>query len=157
MKADENSAKVGFPPPLVYLGFLLLGFAADRLLALPGLGLSQNLRILLAAAAIGIGAALLVAAIGGFRRAGTPPQPWREVSAFVVNGVYHFTRNPMYLGMAAIHLGLALGFGSIGALAALVLAIIAIRTQVIAREEAYMAARFGADYAAYCRQVRRWL
>lgn len=157
MKTDENSAKVGFPPPFVFIGFLLLGLAADRAFALPGLGLSTNLRILLAAAAVGGGAALLIAALGGFRRANTPPEPWREVSALVVSGVYRFTRNPMYLGMAAVHLGLALGLGSIGGLIGLAFAVVAIQTQVIMREEAYMATRFGADYDRYRQQVRRWL
>ncbi len=156
MAIEENSAKVGFPPPLVFIGFLLLGLAADRFLALPPLGIPLALRIMLAALAIGGGAALLIAALGGFRRAGTPPEPWREVSAFVASGIYRFTRNPMYLGMAAIHLGLALSFGSLGALVGLLPAIFAIQTQVIAREEAYMARRFGSEYAAYRQRVRRW-
>ncbi len=157
MKPDENSAKVIFPPPLVFIGFLLIGTVIDWMAGLTGFGLPQSLRLLLAAAAAGPGIALIFVAVGGFHKAGTPPQPWREVTAFVSTGVYRFTRNPMYLGMAAIHLGLALAIDSVAALFLLPAAIIAIQTQVIAREEAYMTQTFGMPYSDYCKRVRRWL
>lgn len=157
MKTDEESARVGFPPPLVYLGFLLAGISIDRILGLAALGLPVSLRILLAAAFVSPGIALIIMAIGRFRAAGTPPEPWRTVTAFVATGVYRFTRNPMYLGMAAIYLGLALAADSVAALLLLPITISAIQTQVIAREEPYMRKRFGDPYIAYCARVRRWL
>lgn len=157
MKIEDNSAKVRFPPPLVYLGLLLLGFVLDRVAGLAGLGLPMTLRLLLAAAAVAPGIALIIAAVGGFRHAGTPPEPWRTVTALVTNGIYRFTRNPMYLGMAAIHLGIALAADSLGGLAGLPFAILAIQTSVIAREERYMTQSFGAAYIDYRKRVRRWL
>jgi protein-S-isoprenylcysteine O-methyltransferase Ste14 len=157
MKTDQNSAQVGFPPPLVYIGFLLIGAVSDRILNLSGLGLPLSLRLWLAAAFAGPGIALILAAMGLFRAAGTPPEPWREVKAFVATGVYRFTRNPMYLGMAGIYLGLALGLNSIAGLLLLPIVIIVIQTQVIAREEAYMTRSFGTPYAEYRERVRRWL
>jgi protein-S-isoprenylcysteine O-methyltransferase Ste14 len=157
MAIDQNSAKVRFPPPFVYIGFLLIGLVIDRLAGLGGTGASLTLRLWLAAAAIAPGVALVVAAMGGFSKAKTPPEPWREVTALVTGGVYAFTRNPMYLGMAAIYIGLALAADSLGALALMPITIIAIQTQVIAREEAYMAQRFGAAYRDYRSRVRRWL
>ena len=157
MKIEENSAKVSFPPPLVYIGFLLIGLAIDRCAALNGLALPLTLRLLLAAAAIGPGIALILGAMGVFRTAGTPPEPWREVTAIVTTGVYRFTRNPMYLGMAGIYLGLALATDSLAALLLMPVVLFAIQTQVIAREEAYMVMRFGAPYEDYCAHVRRWL
>ena len=54
MKIEEDSAQVRFPPPLVYLGFLLIGFGAERWVALRTLGLDR-------AAGWAIGAALFVA------------------------------------------------------------------------------------------------
>ncbi len=157
MQIDENSAKVRFPPPLVFVGFLLIGIIIDRIAGLSGLWLSSSLRLLLAAAAAGLGIAMILTAVFGFRAAGTPPEPWREVTAFVTSGVYRFTRNPMYLGMAAIYIGLALGISSVAAILLFPVVIIAIRTQVIAREEAYMTRAFGDTYIDYCKRVRRWL
>lgn len=156
MKIDDNSAKVSFPPPLVYIGFLLVGLVIDRILGLTGFGLPMAFRVACAAFFAFTGIALIVAGVGRFRSAGTPPEPWREVTALVTTGVYRFTRNPMYLGMAAIHIGIAFGMDSISALVLLAVVIIVIRTQVIAREEVYMARTFGATYSDYCKRVRRW-
>ena len=63
----------------------------------------------------------------------------------------------MYLGMSLFYLGLALLFDSIIAIVLLPVIIVIIRTQVIAREEHYLAVKFGADYRAYKTRVRRWL
>ena len=157
MKTDDNSAKVGFPPPLVYLGILLIGLVVDRIVGFAGIGLPLPLQFLLAAATVGPGIALILLAIFGFRAAATPSEPWREVTAFVTTSIFRFTRNPMYLGMAGIYTGLALAINSVAALLLLPVVIVVIRTQVIAREEAYMAQRFGMPYIDYCKQVRRWL
>jgi protein-S-isoprenylcysteine O-methyltransferase Ste14 len=63
----------------------------------------------------------------------------------------------MYLGMALIYAGLAIGFDGPIAFALLPLVLIAIQTQVIAREERYLEAKFGDDYRRYKTEVRRWL
>jgi protein-S-isoprenylcysteine O-methyltransferase Ste14 len=156
MNIAEDSAKVRFPPPLVYLGFLLLGFAGDRILALDPLPLSEALRYGLCAGLVIFGAILALSAIKLFRAIDTDEKPWRPTTGLAMVGIYRFTRNPMYLGMAATYLGLALALASIGALILFPLLILAIRTQVIAREERYLDAKFGEEYAAYKAQVRRW-
>jgi len=63
----------------------------------------------------------------------------------------------MYLGMALIYAGLAIGFDGPIAFALLPLVLIVIQTQVIAREERYLEAKFGDDYRHYKAEVRRWL
>ena len=157
MADSPDHAGVRFPPPLVFLGLLLLGFAAERLAGGLGFGLGRIALTILGAGLVLAGLAPIVAAIGGFRRAGTRPEPWEPSSAIVTGGVYRFTRNPMYLGMALIHAGLAVAFDGPLALATLPIAVAIIRTQVIAREERYLEARFGEEYRAYKGRVRRWL
>jgi protein-S-isoprenylcysteine O-methyltransferase Ste14 len=68
-----------------------------------------------------------------------------------------WTGNPMYLGMALIYAGLAIGADGPIAFALLPLVLIVIQTQVIAREERYLEAKFGEDYRRYKANVRRWL
>ena len=63
----------------------------------------------------------------------------------------------MYLGMALIYAGLAVGFDGPLALVLLPVVLIIIRTQVIAREERYLEDKFGDEYRAYKARVRRWL
>ncbi len=156
MKTDADSAKVGFPPPFIYLGLLLIGLAADRAIGW-SLGLPLPARVTTAVILIVPGAGLLLAASGRFRGAGTNVKPWMPTTTVVSAGIYGHSRNPMYIAMALIHAGLAVGFGSPGALVTLPVAILLIRTQVIAREERYLEEKFGDDYRAYKARVRRWL
>lgn len=91
-----------------------------------------------------------------FIRRRTTIIPNRPVSAFVTEGPYRFSRNPMYLALALFHLGIAMASGVIWNVFTFVPAMIAIRIWVIAPEERYMLERFGALYRNYFEQVPRW-
>ena len=145
------------PPPLLFIGTLAAALAVDYGIGGPSLGLASVARAVVAVPLLALGAALIGGALGRFRRAGTPAQPWKPVSALVVAGVYKLTRNPMYLGMLLIYLGIAVALDSVVALAFAVPLVPVVQTGVIAREERYMAGRFGTDYAAYRTRVRRWI
>ena len=99
----------------------------------------------------------LILALGRFRRAGTAVEPWRTSTALVTNGVYRFTRNPMYLAMALLYLGAALAADSVLALVLLPPLLVLVRVGVISREERYLERRFGDEYRRYRSSVRRWL
>lgn len=156
MQVSDDSAQVGFPPPLIYLGTLLLGLASDRLLPWT-IGLDRTARMAATVILVAAGAALLLAASDVFRRYGTEVRPWLPSAALVDGGPYALTRNPMYLGMALVYLGIAIGTASVGILILLLPLVALIQTQVIAREERYLAAKFGQPYRAYRKRVRRWL
>jgi protein-S-isoprenylcysteine O-methyltransferase Ste14 len=153
---DTDSAKVTFPPPLVYVGILLLGLALDRILPW-SINLTEIGRYVGGGLLIVAAVALLLGASGRFRKAGTDVKPWKSTSAIVAEGVYALTRNPMYLGMALFYAGLALVFSSLGAFILLPLVLFIIQTQVIAREERYLEAKFGDEYRNYKTRVRRWI
>ncbi len=103
------------------------------------------------------GMALLVVAGGLFKRADTGLIPFREVNALVTGGVYRFTRNPMYLGMALVLLGCAATVGAATALAVPPVFMAIIQIRYILPEEAMLRELFPEDFPAYCRRVRRWL
>jgi protein-S-isoprenylcysteine O-methyltransferase Ste14 len=154
MKTD--TAGVIAPPPLIFLGGLAIGLAWHFVIGGDAIGLGA-LRITIASLALAIGIVLLVAAVRRFSAADTPPQPWEPTRAIVATGIYRFTRNPMYLGMAAVMLGLGLFADSIAALVMLVPVLLLVDRGVIRREERYLAAKFGAVYNDYRRTTRRWL
>ncbi len=155
--AERDDAGVRFPPPLMFIGFLLAGLAIGAFIDRPGLGLPTAVRVVAGGAILFAALALIGLAGGAFRAAGTRPEPWKPTSAIVASGAYGFTRNPMYLGMAAAYLGLALLCDSLAALALLPVAVWVAQTQVIAKEERYLEAKFGEAYLAYKRRVRRWI
>ena len=155
MNVDADSAKVTFPPPFMYLGMLLAGLAADRILPW-SLNLGDVARYRSGVIFIIAALVFLLSASGRFRRAGTDVKPWKTTSAIVNEGIYAITRNPMYLGMALFYVGLGLAFSSLGVIVLLPVLLAIIQTQVIAREERYLESKFGDEYRNYKTRVRRW-
>ena len=75
----------------------------------------------------------------------------------VISGFYQYSRNPMYLGMLSILLGIALLLGSLSPLLGLPLFMLLITTQQIIPEEMILTNKFGQEYLDYKHRVRRWL
>lgn len=155
---EDDSAQVNFPPPFVYLGFLLTGLLLDRLSSrTPDFVPVSDWVTAIGIIALLAGILTMLAGTSRFRKLGNNLEPWKHANQIVSSGIYRYTRNPMYLGMALAYLGLALLFGSSWALLLWPVAILVIRTQVIAREERYLAKKFGDEYLDYKARVRRWL
>ncbi len=90
-------------------------------------------------------------------RAGTNVNPHRPTVAIVSGGPYVYTRNPMYLSLCLLHLGIALLINGLAPLLLLAPLALTLNFGVIKREERYLAAKFGESYLSYQRSVRRWL
>ena len=149
-----DSAGVPLPPPLIYLTAYGAAVAADILLPLPAPGgWAGPAGALLAIA----GFLPLAWALLRFARAHVNPLPTRAVDTLVIAGPYRYTRNPMYLGMLLLYLGVALLTRLTWALLLAPVVVLLVNRIVIAREEAYLTRRFGAEYGAYRSTVRRWL
>jgi protein-S-isoprenylcysteine O-methyltransferase Ste14 len=157
--ADDgrDGAAVRLPPPLVYLFALLVGAALHAWVLPLRFDLSLAPRIGVAASAAGLGVAMMAAAMGLFRRTGQDPKPWKHTPELICTGIYRITRNPMYVGMALLQVGIGIGFanGWILVLVPVVLAIV--HTTAIRHEEAYLQREFGDAYREYRSSVRRWL
>ncbi|MBT5413314.1 MAG: DUF1295 domain-containing protein [Rhodospirillaceae bacterium] len=155
--ADGRSDTAGgiAPPPLIYLAFLLAGVGLDRLRP-AGLGLGAAGDWVGGALALA-GLALIAACALGFRKAGTAIEPYRPTTALVTTGLYAYSRNPIYVALTAVYLGLALIDDNAWALALVLPALAVMARGVILREERYLGGKFGADYRAYRARVRRWL
>jgi protein-S-isoprenylcysteine O-methyltransferase Ste14 len=156
MSNDDNPGVIA-PPPLIFLGVLALALMVDFLVLPLRTGLPTGSRGAAAVLLVGCAGAFIVTALRGFRRAGTNPEPWRPSTAIVTTGVYRFTRNPMYVGMALAYVGLAMALDSGIALILFVPLIALIQAGVILREERYLEAKFGEPYRQYRGTVRRWL
>jgi protein-S-isoprenylcysteine O-methyltransferase Ste14 len=102
------------------------------------------------------GLAMAAISAGAFRRAGTPVIPFEPSKVLVTGGFYRYTRNPMYLGMVLLQLGVALWLGSAATLLPIVAFVAIIRWNFIAGEERFLEGIFGEPYRAYMQRVRRW-
>jgi protein-S-isoprenylcysteine O-methyltransferase Ste14 len=154
---DRDGAAVRIPPPLVYLGALLVGALLHAFVLPFPARIFLAARISLASAAALAGVWLMAGAIGLFRRTDQDPKPWKSTPEIISTGVYSFTRNPMYVGMALLQasIGVGLANGWIVALIPPVLAII--YASAVRHEEAYLERKFGDAYTDYKSSVRRWL
>lgn len=152
------SLDLKIPPPLVAAALAGAMYAAASLLP-PVLALPHGARVYAALALAAVGACFDMVGLLAFRKAKTTVNPLtpQHSSAVVTTGVYGVTRNPMYLGLALILLGLAVYLASPWAFLGPVGFIAFITRFQIRPEERALTARFGATYTAYCARVRRWL
>ena len=150
-----DSPGVIAPPPLVYAAFLALGLVLERVWAGPAI--APVPRFLGGGLLVAAGLGLAVWAVLQLRRLGTHVDVRKPATALATAGPYGVSRNPIYLALTLFYLGLGLAAGSLWALALAVPALLVMQLGVIRREERYLERKFGADYLAYTRRVRRWI
>jgi protein-S-isoprenylcysteine O-methyltransferase Ste14 len=144
------------PLPPTYL-LLALVLVALLYLVVPGPALLRGPWRLLGALPLGAGVWLNLWADGLLKRLGTEVRPFRDSTTMVAVGPYRVSRHPMYLGMVALVLGVALLAGSLVPLVVPLGLWWILTVQFAIPEEAAMRRQFGPQYDAYARQVRRWL
>ncbi len=154
----KNGPDILVFPPLVSVAVPLAAVALEWLLPLGLLAAAGRPAILVPGLAV-LCLALWMAVSGAraFKRSGTNIDPRDAALVLVTGGPYRFTRNPMYLGMVLLQLGLALTFSLDWALigAAVVWAIL--HFGVVLREEAYLTRTFGTPYEDFLSKRRRWI
>ena len=154
-KSAGTTAGVIAPPPLIYLAALGVGliFHAVFPLRLPLGGWSLPM-------AFGFVAAGVLLAVSGFRamgRADTNVNPYEPTTALVTDGPFRFTRNPLYLALTLLYIGIALIVNTVWPILFLPAALLIMRYGVIDREERYLEQKFSEEYLRYKQAVRRWI
>jgi protein-S-isoprenylcysteine O-methyltransferase Ste14 len=142
-------------PPLFFVGALGLGLFLHWWIPVHPLP-AQFSRTLGAGLCL---ASVVVGIWGGttMHRAGTNVRPDRPVTALVTGGPFRFSRNPLYLSLTALYLGITLLCDALWPLMTLVPLLVVVHGRIILREERYLESRFGDEYRAYKARVRRWL
>ena len=155
MGDERDNAEVVAPPPLIYLGPLLLGLLLNRRFPVPFL--PGRFRRVLGWPLLGGGALLMGWFFVTMRRANTPIDPREPVSSLVTSGPFRYTRNPTYLAFAVIYVGIASVANALWAILLLPATLFVIRRGVIEREERYLERKFGEEYLRYKARMRRWI
>ena len=106
---------------------------------------------------IGLGVSLGLMGDVLFRRHDTTIKPYEESSSLVTGGPYRITRNPMYLGMTLILLGIGVLCGTLTPFLEIPLFVALINYRFIRMEEGMLEERFGDEYLYYKTKVRRWI
>ena len=103
------------------------------------------------------GMALNLIADRAFHQIGTTVKPYQESTSLVTEGVFQISRNPMYLGMVLILIGIGVLLKSLSPFLVITLFAILIDRIYIRVEERMLAEKFGTKWQAYKAQTRRWL
>ncbi len=161
-QTDENApsardhANVRFFPPLAYAAPMAAGLAlhfalSDRFLPQGWVQLAAGLPLMAASGLLAVWASITM------RRAGTTVDAYSSTTAIVAHGPFRFSRNPMYLALTGLYVGIAVSVNALWVVVLLPVALVSITVGVIAREESYLERKFGTEYTSYKSRVRRWL
>ena len=157
MAVDTAGARIPFPP-LAYFAGMAAGFALHLILPVRLATSPAALRLVhvLGWVLLALSSALVVTAIISFRRTRTTGHLSQASTALIASGPFRLSRNPLYLAGALLHSGVALVANAFWPLLFLLPALVVVNN-LIKREEEYLSRRFGLEYEAYSRRVRRWL
>jgi protein-S-isoprenylcysteine O-methyltransferase Ste14 len=142
-------------PPVFLLASIILMVGLHYLLPIARVLSDPWTRIgaLLMAAGLALG---LVGAMT-IKRHGTTIKPFQVSSALVRSGVFAFSRNPIYVGMIVLLVGLAVLLGSLAPFAVCVAFALLLHYRFVLMEERMLAERFGDEWLEYSTRVRRWI
>jgi protein-S-isoprenylcysteine O-methyltransferase Ste14 len=151
---DPPPSRIPWPPILI----------VATLIAGRGLDLAAGGALELPAAVSSLGVALIVLALAGdawcartLWRRGTTILPHRAVSSLATDGPYRFSRNPIYVSHVALTFGVGLLLRSGGVALLIPLLVFALVKLAIEPEERHLLRKFGDEFSAYARRVRRWI
>jgi len=151
----EDTVRFRLWPPVAVGVPLLVGWLATSLWGDP---------VAVGAWRVPLGWALVLLFVGWngwslwlFRRYETGLLPGQATQAMIEEGPYRLSRNPLYVGLLALYLGLALLAPTFWGLVLFPAAVLLVQWGAIRPEERFLHERFGARYDDYARRVRRWL
>jgi protein-S-isoprenylcysteine O-methyltransferase Ste14 len=157
-EAASVSPVMRVPPPWLFILMYLVGVALQRILPI-GIRSPELASIIRVAGFVFVvaGIAFAASALGIFKKAKTTTVPFETPSTLVISGPYRFTRNPMYVGLTLIYLGVAGTRSEMWPVILLPLMLAYINFLVIPVEEENLRGVFGDAYRDYGTRVRRWL
>jgi protein-S-isoprenylcysteine O-methyltransferase Ste14 len=151
-----KSTGAAVPPPLVFLGALVIGVLLNIVRPLPIFTDGRIGDVLGLLATLG-SAALAFWALRTMLRAGEQPDPGAPTRKIIKEGPFARTRNPIYLSFALFDLGVALLMNNLWIVLALAVIMLYVDRGIVRREERYLEHQFGDEYLDYIQGVRRWI
>ena len=157
VNGEREGASVRVPPPVVFVGFAILGAAGERYIGEIPSAVDLPARIAFAVALGLAGVLFMVGAMRLFVATGQDPKPWRPSPELIAAGIYRVSRNPMYIGMALLQASIGVAIGNAWIVLLVPMSMATVHWIAIRHEEQYLGDKFGEAYVQYKRAVRRWL
>ncbi|MBK6896986.1 MAG: isoprenylcysteine carboxylmethyltransferase family protein [Alphaproteobacteria bacterium] len=152
---DKDHPDVPILPPFLYAGALLFSLVFE--LFDGGDFFRWGAQLTLGILSMSLGAGIIAWCLVLFANEGTNIEPYLPTNALVTKGPYGYSRNPVYVGLTAMYIGLVIVFDIVWGFFFLLPLLAAVHFLVILREEEYLEEKFGQKYRDYQKSVRRWL
>ncbi len=146
---------IRIPPPVIYVAALAIGFVLNYLWPLSPL--SGSSRYVIGSVVPLVGGVIMPLVLRRFRRAGTTFDVRKPASALITEGPYRFSRNPSYVSLTLLYLGIGILFNNGWILILVAPVFLVMDLWVVRREERHLEAKFGEEFLRYKATVRRWL
>ena len=141
-------------PPLLYGGTLIIALLLNLPWPLPIFGdtVGRWCGLLL----VVLGAGILAWGRNSLVSGGTNVDPTLPTTSIVTSGPYQYSRNPLYVGLTSVFVGLTLTMNTWWGILALIPLVVLMHNAVVLREEQYLEEKFGESYRQYRAKVRRY-
>lgn len=157
MKNKEDSPGVYIPPPLIYALIFLAAVFIQKKISIDDSIFHLQITKIAGVLFLIISLVFLISSLRQFFISKNTLIPIKPASSLQVNGIYNITRNPMYVGLAFVYLGISCFVGNWWNIILFPFLLLIVQEYIIKREEKYLLRRFGQEYVVYKTKVRRWL
>jgi protein-S-isoprenylcysteine O-methyltransferase Ste14 len=157
MEDQKKYFKGTVPPPVIFFAFLILGYAANRIIPLDFIFSDLALRLLVGLPVLMISGIIAIVATIIMKENKTAINYNNPTTKFLTKGPFGFTRNPLYLSLLLAMCAVAVIANSLWYLIFFVIMFLVFNFGIVAREERYLADSYGDEYIRYKNKVRRWI
>jgi protein-S-isoprenylcysteine O-methyltransferase Ste14 len=157
MENKKDHPGIYVPPPIVYALTFLVAVFLQKKAPINDSFFHRQLTKIVGAGLLMIALFFLLRSLRQFFLTKNTLVTILPTHSLQTNGIYHITRNPMYIGLAIVYLGISCLIGNWWNILLFPLLLLLIQEYMIKREEKYLERRFGQAYVDYKSKVRRWL
>jgi|SRR5680860_421877 len=153
----KDGPGVYLPPPLLYVFIFLFSVLVQKQFPLPIAFFTTNISFVSGVIFVIAGLCIVLPALIKFLRTKNTLIPFLPANSLQTTGIYSITRNPMYLGLLILYIGIGFLKGNFYTMMLIPLVILVVNYLVIIKEEKYLIRAFGNDFLEYIKNVRRWI
>jgi protein-S-isoprenylcysteine O-methyltransferase Ste14 len=145
------------PPPLFYVLTFFISIFVQRQFPIEKSLFNSDTAHISGVIFVSIGLAFLFPALIKFFRTKNTLITIKPANSLQTSGIYSITRNPMYIGLLSLYIGIAFFKGNYWTFIFIPFVILIVTNFVILKEERYLERAFGSEFIAYKKKVRRWI
>lgn len=157
MDNKKDNPGVYIPPPLIYAVVFLAAVFIQKKISIDDSGFHSQMAKIAGVLFLIVSLFFMVTSLRQFFISKNTLIPIKPASSLQTNGIYSITRNPMYVSLALIYLGISCFVGNWWNVILFPFLLLIVQEYIIKREEKYLVRRFGQEYVIYKTKVRRWL